>query len=628
MSRILDRVDAPADLRALSTDELVLLAEEIRGLIIDTVSKTGGHLAANLGVVELTIALLRTFDPPADKIVWDVSHQTYTYKILTGRKDRFSTLRQLDGISGFLRRSESPYDSFGAGHAGTALSAALGMATAMEIDKSENKAIAVVGDASAGCGISLEALNNVPAEFSRIVVVLNDNEMSIDANVGAISRYLGRLLANPRYNRWKRSMESAAHRMKMDSLRSVYYRIEEALKSLFLRSVVFEELGLRYVGPIDGHDMGALLDAMAIARSSEKPILLHVSTKKGKGYKFSEENPGKWHGTPAFDVRSGNGHITGAAKRGFSDAFGDALVKIASEDDRIVAITAAMTQGTGLTAFSERFPDRFYDVGIAESHAVVFAAGLATQGKVPVFAVYSTFAQRAVDYVIHDVCLQELPVVLCLDRAGIVGDDGPTHHGVFDISLMRSIPGLVFMQPRDTEMLGDMLLTATRLGRPVAIRYPRGNCLGEFRPGGFRELEVGKAEALRDGADVQIWALGDMLQIASRAADIMLESGVNAGVVDPRFIRPLDTELLLGQASAGTVFVTIENGVVGGGFGSSVEEFLVGRGLTNRLICFGWPDRFVEHGSPALLMERFGLTPEAVAEAAVQAVGRSPGDGV
>lgn len=620
MSGILDKINEPRDLRSLNSDELLTLAEEIRGLIIDTVSKTGGHLAANLGVVELTIALLKTFDPPSDKIVWDVSHQTYTYKILTGRKDSFSTLRQINGISGFLKRSESPYDSFGAGHAGTALSAALGISSAMTLDKTENKAIAVVGDAAAGCGVSLEALNNIPADASRLVVILNDNEMSIDANVGAISRYLGRLLVNPRYNRWKSSVESAAHRLKMDFLRSIYYRIEEALKSLFLRSVVFEELGLRYIGPVDGHDMHALLDAMEIARSSTKPILLHVSTQKGKGYKFSEEHPEKWHGTPAFDVQTGNGYTTVNKKQGFSKVFGDALIKIANDDERVTAITAAMAQGTGLSAFANRFPDRFYDVGIAESHAVVFASGLATQGKVPVFAVYSTFLQRSIDFLIHDVCLQDLPVVLCLDRAGIVGDDGPTHHGVFDISLMRSIPGLVFMQPRDAEHLGDMLLTAIRLGKPAAIRYPRGTCPGEFREGEFCEIEIGKAEVLKKGSAVQIWALGDMLSIAEKAADLLKKKGIMVGIVDPCFIRPLDAELLQKQASDNTIFVTIENGILKGGFGSSVEEFLLERGLRNRVICFGWPDQFIEQGSPDLLMKNHGLTSEAVAEKVMSAL--------
>lgn len=613
MNEVLDRVDQASDLQALTMEELACLAGEVRELIIRTVSRTGGHLGANLGVVDLTIALLREFDPLEDRIVWDVSHQAYTHKILTGRKDRFGTLRQADGISGFLRRSESPSDCFGAGHAGTALSAALGMAAAMEMDGTNRKAVAVVGDAAAGCGVSLEALNNIPPTASRLVVILNDNEMSIDANVGAISRYLGRLLANPRYNRWKRFVEGAARRMKMECLRTTYYRLEETIKSLFLRSVMFEELGLRYIGPIDGHNMTELRGAMTIARESDKPILVHVSTRKGKGYHFAEENPERWHGTPGFDIATGCSISSGSSSPGYSAVFGEALVKIAERDPRVVAITAAMTQGTGLHGFSRQFPKRFHDVGIAESHAVVFAAGLATQGKVPVFVVYSTFLQRAVDHVIHDVCLQGLPVVLCLDRAGVVGDDGPTHHGVFDIALLRSVPGLVFMQPRDATMLRDMLWTAVQCDRPVVLRYPRGRCPDGPSSEDFTPLELGKADVLKVGQAVQIWALGDMLPIALDAARVLETRGVSAGVVDPRFICPFDTELLENQASGGTLFVTIENGIAAGGFGSSVREFLGAKGLANEVLCFGWPAEFVPHGSPAVLMERFGLTSEAIA---------------
>jgi len=589
------------------------LAEEIRGLIVETVSHTGGHLAANLGVVELTISLLKCFNPPDDKIIWDVSHQTYAYKILTGRKSRFGTLRQYGGISGFLRRDESPYDCFGAGHSGTALSAALGMAVARDLRGSKEHVIAVVGDGSAGCGISFEALNNVDTATGRLIVVLNDNEMSIAANVGSMSRYFGGLLANPRYNRWKGSVESMASRLKMDFFRSAYYRIEEAVKSLFLRSVIFEEFGLRYIGPIDGHNIPALLNALVIARDSPKPILLHVATQKGRGYAFAERSPEKWHSTDSFDVASGKPLVV-RDRQTYSQIFGAALERFAERDKRIVAITAAMRAGTGLTRFAERFPDRFFDVGISEEHATVFAAGLAAEGLIPVLAVYSTFSQRAVDCIIHDVCLQRLPVIMCLDRAGIVGDDGPTHHGIFDIALLRPAPGLVMMQPKDEAELVDMLFTAISIEKPVVIRYPRGGGSGAAISGEGQEMEVGKSEVVRGGGAVQIWGLGDMVAVGEAASDLLKLRGIDAGVVNARFVRPMDTALLKSQAEAAHVIVTIENGVLDGGFGSAVEAFLGEIGFVGRILKFGWLDQFIPHGRTETLMRAFGLTPESIAE--------------
>lgn len=614
MKKILDRVNNPTDLDALGVKELTQLSGEVRELIIDSVSKTGGHLAANLGVVELTIALLKTFHPPEDKIIWDVSHQCYTYKILTERKDRIHTLRQRDGLSGFLKREESPYDAFGAGHAGTALSAALGMAAARDRMGGDEHVVAIIGDAAAGCGPSLEALNNLADVTRRLIVILNDNEMSISENVGAMSRYLGGLLANPRYNRWKKSVESVATKMHMGWLRSVYYRIEEAIKSLFLSSVMFEEFGLRYVGPIDGHDFDKLLDALEIARDSDRPIVLHVSTQKGKGYTYAEEQPAKWHGTSSFEVASGQG--AGKAKGPtYSSVFGSTVEKLAETDDRIVAITAAMCDGTGLASFAKRFPDRFFDVGISEEHGTLFAAGLAAKGLRPVFAVYSTFSQRVVDCIIHDICLQKLPVIMCLDRAGAVGDDGPTHHGVFDIALYRSIPDLIMMQPKDEAELANMLVSAFSAERPVIIRYPRGGGPGVPVPEKPVSLEIGKAEILRPGHAVQIWALGDMIPIAEEAAGILAKNNIEAGIVNPRFIRPLDTSLLKKQADDARVFITMENGTVAGGFGSSIQEFLSSSGFGGRVIPFGWPDRFVPHGSVDLLREDFGLTAKSVANA-------------
>ena len=615
MTSLLDTIKAPAELRSLSIAELEGLAGEIRALIISTVSQTGGHLAANLGVVELTIALLRTFDPPADKIIWDVSHQGYTYKILTGRRARFGTLRQYGGLSGFLRRDESEYDAFGAGHSGTAVSAALGMAVARDRRGGAEHVVAVLGDGSAGCGISFEALNHVASTTKRLVVILNDNEMSIAKNVGAMARYMGGLLASPRYNRWKRSVESLATKLRMGAFRTAYYRLEEAIKSIFLRSVIFEELGLRYIGPIDGHSLHALLDALSIARESDRPILLHVSTEKGKGYSFAEEHPEKWHGAPKFDVVSGE-PVAPPDKPMYSTVFGSALARLAAEDKRIVAITAGMAAGTGLAEFARQYPDRFFDVGISEEHAVIFAAGLAAEGMKPVFAVYSTFLQRGVDCVIHDVCLQGLPVVFCIDRAGIVGDDGPTHHGVFDIPLLRPVPGLAIMQPKDEAELANMLYTALRLGGPAVIRYPRGGGPGVRVPAAFTDIPVGKAEVLRPGGGVQMWALGDMLPLAQEASDLLArEHGTKAGIVNARFIRPLDESLLREQAADARLFVTLENGVLAGGFGSYVEEVIRGKGFGGRVLKFGWPDEFIPHGSQEKLMDRYGLTPPAIADA-------------
>lgn len=621
MTAVLDRVDTPADLKRLNDEELKLVAAEIRTLIIDTVSRTGGHLAPNLGVVELTMALLRVFDPPRDKILWDVGHQSYAYKILTGRRDRFATLRQHGGISGFQSRSESPYDAFGAGHSGTALSAALGMAVARDRSGGREHVVAVVGDGSFGCGISFEAMNNIASTAKRLIVILNDNEMSISANVGGLSRHLGELLANPRYNQWKYSVERFVGRLSRNSkfLRRAYYRLEEAIKGIFLHSIIFEELGLRYIGPIDGHDIARLTAALEIARNYDHPILLHVSTQKGRGYPYAEESPEAWHGTGCFDVISGT-PVNPPSGPSYSQVFGAALEALGSRDERLVAITAAMQTGTGLSAFAERFPDRFFDVGICEEHAVIFAAGMASQGLKPVFAVYSTFAQRAVDCIIHDVCLQKLPVIICLDRAGAVGDDGPTHHGVFDIALLRNVPNLTIMQPADGVELVQMLHAATTWNAPVVMRYPRGCCPGFVMPDHFEEIPRGEARVLREGWEVQLWALGDMLPAAIRAADILAARGYSVGVVNGRFAAPIDSRLLRSQSRLARAFVTVENGVASGGFGSAIEECLVGMNYQGHIVRLGWPREFVPHGATALLMAKYGLTAEAIAERAMSAL--------
>lgn len=600
--------------------QLTQLAEEVRKLIIETVSKTGGHLAPNLGTVELSIALLRVFDPPVDKVLWDVGHQTYTYKILTGRRDKFHTLRQFKGISGFLKREESEYDIYGAGHSGTALSAALGLAVARDRRGGNEHVVAVVGDGALGCGLSLEALNNLSTSTKRLIVILNDNKMCIARNVGAIARSLGRILASPIYNRIKGAIERFALRLKLSVFRSIYYRIEEITKGFFLRSFLFEEFGLRYIGPVDGHNINRLIDAFNIARLSDKPVLVHVVTRKGLGYSYAETDSEKWHSTPPFDVSTGQ-RRSKSISPSYSEIFGITLEKLADEDSRIVAITAAMPEGTGLTHFAQRFPNRFFDVGICEEHAVVFSAGLAAGGLIPVFAVYSTFMQRAVDCVIHDVCLQKLPVIFCLDHAGIVPEDGPTHHGVFDIALLRPVPGLVFMQPKDETELADMLYTAVKLGKPVAIRYPKGSGPGVKVREQFVSLSIGEAEVLKHPIpelankklqQVQIWALGDMLPLAFDTAVLLEKSGIPAGVVNPRFIKPLDEELLTLHASSSSAIVTIENGVIAGGFGTGVEELLTQKGIDCKILKFGWRDEYIPQGTKSELMKLFGLTSEDI----------------
>lgn len=621
MTTLLDKINSPADVKALSLDEMIQLAEEIRGFIIKTVSITGGHLAANLGTVELSIALLKVFDPPTDKLLWDVSHQTYAYKIMTGRREAFHTLRQTDGISGFLLKSESAYDAFGAGHAGTALSAAIGMAVARDRQQGPEHIVAIIGDGALGCGSSFEAMNNLASATRRLIVILNDNEMSISANVGSIARTLGELLAHPRYNRWKSSVERfAKDRLRLTWLRQVYFRLEETIKGLFLSSGFFEKFGLRYIGPIDGHNLRTLIAALETSRRSDEPMLLHVSTQKGKGYPYAEEEPEAWHGIGAFECDTGQLLAKPNNALKYSEVFGQTLERLARTNDRIVAVTAAMTTGTGLSAFARAFPKRFFDVGISEEHAVIFAAGLAAAGYAPVLAIYSTFAQRIVDYVIHDVCLQQLPVVFCLDRAGLVGDDGPTHHGVFDIALFRTLPHLVMLQPRDEAELAHMLHTAITWQRPVMIRYPRGCGPGAALPATLQTLPLGQAEIMRPGRQVQLWALGDMLPLAQDIAERLHAAEVNAGIVNPRFIAPLDKALLQEQAAAAGVFVTLENAISTGGFGSTVAEILTELHFDGTLLRCGWPNRFMPQGAFDILRKRFGLTANTITEKILKAL--------
>jgi len=610
MTKLLDKVDKPKDVKTLTVDEMNVLAREIRELVIETVSKTGGHLAPNLGVVELTIALLASFNIPDDKLLWDVGHQTYIYKILTERKDRISTIRQFKGLSGFQKRSESEYDVFGAGHAGTALSAGLGVAVERDLSGRNEEVVAIVGDAALCNGISLEALNSIATTTKKFIIVLNDNEMSISENVGSFSRHLGALIASSKYNKFKSKAEDAAKSMKMGRFRSLYYRVEESIKNFFLGSSFFEELGLRYIGPVDGHDIHALLEAFDTAKRWDRPIVIHVVTEKGRGFKAAELAPASWHGASAgFDIVTGE---YSAEKSGlnYSKAFGDAICELARENEDILAITAAMASGTGLLEFSKEFPKRFFDVGICEEHGAVFAAGLASQGKIPVYAVYSTFSQRLVDCVLHDICLQKLRVILCLDRAGVVGDDGPTHHGVFDIPMFKSIPGLCIMQPANEFELKNMLRLATEISNSSIIRYPRGQ-IAEVDMENI-PIEYGKAQVVKHGSKIQIWALGDMLELALEIAKELENKGVEAGVVNARFIKPLDSDLIKEQVNNAEKIITIENGVVTGGFGESLEVE-IGRFCSGvSVMKYGWPDEFVEHGSVEQLKEIHGLTVEKI----------------
>lgn len=622
MTQILDTIEEPSDLRKLDAQELATLAREIRAFLVETVSKTGGHLAPSLGTVELTLALYRVFHFPEDKLVWDVGHQAYTHKLLTGRRKAFSTLRQKGGITGFPNRFESPYDAFGVGHASTAISAALGMAVARDLDAGdapENKrhVIAVLGDGALTGGEAFEGLNNAGDLGRNLIVVLNDNGRSIDKNVGAMSEYLSALRIAPQYNRAKKDVE---HLLKsIPRIGGKVYKTASAIKDGVRTALVpgapFEEMGFRYIGPIDGHNLELLTEVFSQVRQMTGPILVHVHTKKGKGYLPAEEAPEKFHGIGKFDAATGECPKKEGAPS-YTSVFSDALIELAKTDEDIVAITAAMPSGTGLKAFGKAYPERFFDVGIAEEHAVTFAAGLAAAGKKPVVALYSTFAQRAYDQILHDVCLQKLPVVFALDRAGLVGQDGPTHHGVFDYSYLRHLPGMTVMAPKNEAELRDMLKTALALGGPVAVRYPRGAAVGVKIPEAMTMLPLGKAEVLRDKGSIALLAIGSMVQAAEKAADLLAEEGIAVRVVNMRFVKPLDTELLLSLARDPEIrgLVTLEENVLAGGFGSAVLEALSDAGIQMPVRRFGIGDTFVEQGTREELLELCGLTAPQVAE--------------
>ena len=616
--RILDRVNSPLDLKMLSLKEMNRLAAEIRQLMLDVVSKNGGHLAPNLGVVELTIALHRVFDSPRDKFVFDVGHQAYIHKIITGRKDRFPTLRQYKGLSGFPKRQESEHDVFGVGHSSTSISAADGIAAARDLLGDDYHVVAIIGDGAMTGGMSFEALNHVGDTKRRLIIILNDNEMSISKNVGAMSQYLYQLRTGETYNRLKHNLENWLSGLEHgDDVLEAIDRVKTGVKYLVNPESMFEHLGIKYFGPVDGHNIEALIPMLTAAKKEDGPVLLHVITKKGKGYAPAEESPNKFHGTGPFDIATGKKITKPGAPPSYTDVFGKTLVELAEKDKRIVAITAAMPDGTGVTGFAQRFPDRFFDVGIAEQHAVTFAAGLATQGIKAVAAIYSTFMQRAYDQVLHDVCMQKLPVKLCMDRAGLVGDDGYTHHGVFDYAYLLPMPHMVIMAPKDENELRHMLATAMEYDDgPISLRYPRGSGLGVDCSEALHTLPIGRAERIRTGTDVSLWAIGSMVSEAEKTAELLQEKGVSAGVVNMRFAKPLDTEMLFQDARDTHCIVTMEEGAVIGGVGEVLVQALNNHGLLDKTLVlnFGIPDEFISQGDRKLLLRDIGLTPELMAD--------------
>ncbi|MCX7760134.1 MAG: 1-deoxy-D-xylulose-5-phosphate synthase [Hydrogenothermaceae bacterium] len=616
---ILSKINDYRDLKNLSKGELNLLCEDIRSYIIDVTSINGGHIGPSLGTVELTIALLIAFDPEKDKIVWDVGHQTYAYKILTGRKEEFRTLRQYKGISGFSKIKESKYDHFGTGHSSTSISAALGFRVGKDLKGEDGYTIAVIGDGAMTAGEAFEGLNNAGwLDPSKFIVILNDNQMSISPNVGAIYTYFNKIITKQTFQKPRQKLKDAVNKIFGKKAVEILRKIEEYTKGLFAPGLIFEELGFTYVGPIDGHSLMDLEETLENIKLMRGPILLHVITQKGKGYKFAEANPVVFHGVSPFDKISGIFNKSSSLPS-YSKVFGDALVELGEKDEKIVAITPAMKEGSGLVEFAKRFPDRFFDVGIAEQHAATFAGGLALEGFKPVAAYYSTFLQRAYDQVIHDIALQELPVVFAIDRGGLVGDDGPTHHGVFDIAFLRAVPNIVIASPKDEQELRDLLYTALNSGKTFALRYPRGSGVG-VKMEGFNLIPIGSWEVLEEGRDIVILAVGKYVQRAFEVKKVLKTKGYNPSIVNARFIKPMDESLLTNLLSEYEFVVTMEDGVLNGGFGSAVAEFVVDNGYYNRVIRFGIPDKFVEHGKVELLERDLGLDTQGIADRIIEVV--------
>lgn len=611
MGKILDKIITPEEVKKLNNVELEVLAEEIREFLIETVSKTGGHLASNLGVVELTISLFNSFDLEKDKIVWDVGHQCYVHKILTGRKDKFDKLRQYNGLSGFPKRSESKYDTFDTGHSSTSISAALGMARARDIKKENNNIIAVIGDGALTGGMALEGLNDVGFNKTKLIVVLNDNQMSISHNVGGLSNHLNSLRVEPKYNKFKSTVNATLKSNKTgEKIANYISKFKGSIKQFVVPSMLFEDMGLKYIGPIDGHDINMMSKVFNKAKEIDEPVIIHVVTSKGKGYDLAERNPKKYHGVSPFDLESGE--ALGKSKRNYSKLFGEAISELANEDDKIVAITAAMPDGTGLTDFAKRFPKRFFDVGIAEAHATTFAAGLACSGMKPVFAVYSTFLQRGFDQLVHDVCIQNMPVTFAIDRAGIVGEDGETHQGIFDLSYLSMMPNMTILAPKHLDELKLMLKWALDFNGPVAIRYPKGGDLNTpLKP--IQKVKLGQWEEIEDGKGIAIIALGKMVQHSILAKEILKEHNINPKILSATFAKPLDETMLKKLVLQGYDIVTIEDNIINGGFGSYVLMKLNEMGFNKKIKLLGF-NNFVPQGSLDILYKKNHLYSEGIAK--------------
>ncbi len=624
MTKLLTNQTSPADLKEMSLSQLEQLAAELRETIISTVAASGGHLGSSLGVVELTLAIHKVFDSPRDRVIWDVGHQAYPHKLLTGRLENFHTLRQLDGVSGFPKRQESEHDAFDVGHSSTSISAALGMSAGIDILEGDERVIAVIGDGSLTAGMAFEALNHAGHLKKKLIVILNDNEMSISPNVGALSSFLSRKMSSDLFLRFKKETENILNHVPGfgKDLVSLAKRAEESLKGFITPGMLFEAFGFDYFGPLDGHNLREMISTLQNVRNIRGPVLLHVATRKGKGYAPAEENPAKFHGVGPFDRETGKVDPGKPGAVSYTGVFGQTLIEMAKKDERIVAITAAMPAGTGLNGFAEAFPERFFDVGIAEQHAVTFAAGLACRGLRPVVAIYSTFLQRAYDSVLHDVCLQNLPVSFALDRGGLVGADGPTHHGVFDLSYLRHIPNLVLMAPRNEFELKRAMLTAIEHDGPFAYRYPRGNGEGLSLAQPVEALQIGKGEILREGKDAAIIAVGNMVAEALQAADLLAKQGVELLVADGRFIKPLDESLILDLTERVPLLLTAEENALQGGFGSAVLELLADQGISLPVLRIGIADHYVEQGTQSQLRERIGIDARAIADRVGTALGR------
>ncbi|MFH1411407.1 MAG: 1-deoxy-D-xylulose-5-phosphate synthase [Candidatus Omnitrophota bacterium] len=625
MGTLLDKISSPEDLKELSMEQLKALAGEIRETIINVTSEKGGHVAASLGAVELAIALHYCLDSPKDKIIWDVGHQSYAHKLLTGRRERFGTLREMGGLSGFPLAEESEHDPFTCGHSSTSISAALGMASARDISGQDNKVVAVIGDAALSTGLAFEGMNNAGNKQTNLVVILNDNEHSISKPVGAMSRYLNTVITNPLYNKVRQEAEKIVKGIPKlgPAAYNTVKKFQEGLKNLLVPGIIFEELGFRYFGPIDGHDLKQLISTLQKILPFKEPVFIHAMTKKGKGYKFAEEDPTRFHGVNFFNIATGRTEAADPKGKTFTEYFSDKMVELGERDKRVVAITAAMPDGTGLSAFAKKFPKRFFDVGITEPHAVTFSAGLAKGGLRPVVAVYSTFLQRAYDQLIHDVALQKLPVIFCLDRAGLVGKDGPTHHGVFDIPYTRSLPNFTVMAPKDGEEMKRMMDLCLELEGPSVLRYPRDTAGQLVGISSCEPLKKGKSEVLREGKDLTILAIGSMVNTALSAANILSKKGIEATVINARFIKPLDAEMLEELPRNKRRIFTLEEGVVSGGFGSGVLEFFERENIANiKIRCLGLPDEFIEHGGREELLRKYHLSAPEIAETIQSELGR------